>query len=61
MLQLAGATYLEVHAAGGGIHFTVDHVRKATEEQLLEDLRFEFQSCVLRTYTNLKVLQFVCE
>jgi hypothetical protein len=32
--QLAGASYLEVHKAGGGIHFTVRHVRAATEDQL---------------------------
>ena len=24
-MKLAGATYMEVHAAGGGIHYTVDH------------------------------------
>ncbi|XP_013419726.1 probable imidazolonepropionase [Lingula anatina] len=36
-MKLAGATYMEVHAAGGGINFTVDHTRKASEDQLLKD------------------------
>lgn len=35
---MAGASYLEVHKAGGGIHFTVDKTREASEEVLLEDL-----------------------
>ena len=39
IFQLAGATYMEVHAAGGGIHFTVDHVRRATVDALYADLK----------------------
>ena len=35
-LKLAGASYMEVHAAGGGIHFTVEQTRKASEEELVE-------------------------
>lgn len=35
-MKLAGASYMEVHAAGGGIHFTVDKTRAATEQELLE-------------------------
>ncbi|XP_036373379.1 probable imidazolonepropionase isoform X2 [Megalops cyprinoides] len=34
-LKLAGATYMEVHQAGGGIHFTVEHTRQASEDELL--------------------------
>ncbi|XP_063889175.1 probable imidazolonepropionase [Scylla paramamosain] len=34
-MKLAGATYMEVHKAGGGINFTVTHTRGATEDQLL--------------------------
>ncbi|KAH6938738.1 hypothetical protein HPB50_012219 [Hyalomma asiaticum] len=37
-MKLAGATYLEIHEKGGGIHFTVEHTRKASEEFLLECL-----------------------
>jgi len=37
-MKLAGATYMDVHKAGGGIHFTVDHVQKATEEELCSSL-----------------------
>ena len=32
--QLAGASYMEVHSAGGGINFTVDHTRSASEKEL---------------------------
>ncbi|KAK2158027.1 hypothetical protein LSH36_178g01024 [Paralvinella palmiformis] len=38
-MKLAGATYMEVHQAGGGIMFTVDHVRKAPEETLLKNFK----------------------
>jgi len=31
---LAGATYLDIHDSGGGIHFTVRHVQAASEHQL---------------------------
>jgi imidazolonepropionase len=33
-MKLAGATYMEIHAAGGGIGFTVRHTRDATEDEL---------------------------
>lgn len=33
-LKLAGATYLDIHKAGGGIGFTVEHTRKASESEL---------------------------
>ncbi|CAI4232498.1 unnamed protein product [Auanema sp. JU1783] len=36
-MKLAGATYMEVQAAGGGIHFTTTKTREATEDQLLDD------------------------
>ena len=35
-MKLAGATYMEVHAAGGGIHFTVEKTRAASEAELVE-------------------------
>ena len=35
-MKLAGASYEEVHEAGGGINFTVNAVRDASEERLLE-------------------------
>lgn len=38
-MKLAGATYMDVHKKGGGIGFTVKHVRKATEEELYMSLR----------------------
>ena len=38
LLQLAGATYMDVHRAGGGIHFTVEHTRAAAPSELLASL-----------------------
>ncbi|XP_030635469.1 putative imidazolonepropionase [Chanos chanos] len=38
-MKLAGASYMEVHEAGGGIHFTVGHTRSASPEKLLEALQ----------------------
>lgn len=35
-MKLAGATYMEVHAAGGGIHSTVERTRAATEAELVD-------------------------
>ncbi|XP_076038914.1 putative imidazolonepropionase [Oratosquilla oratoria] len=35
-MKLAGASYMEVHAAGGGIHFTVNATKNASQEDLLE-------------------------
>nr|XP_006633420.1 PREDICTED: probable imidazolonepropionase [Lepisosteus oculatus] len=38
-MKLAGATYMELHQAGGGIHYTVEHTSRASPEQLLAGLR----------------------
>ncbi|XP_067119606.1 probable imidazolonepropionase [Centruroides vittatus] len=35
-MKLRGATYMEIHKAGGGIQFTVDETRKASDEILLD-------------------------
>ncbi|XP_048741055.2 probable imidazolonepropionase [Ostrea edulis] len=37
-MKLAGASYMEVHEAGGGIHFTVEHTRKASQDELYVSL-----------------------
>ncbi|XP_022605419.1 probable imidazolonepropionase [Seriola dumerili] len=37
-MKLAGATYMDVHRAGGGIHFTVEHTRAAAASDLLSSL-----------------------
>lgn len=34
-MKLAGATYMEVHKAGGGINHTVEHTHAASEDHLL--------------------------
>ncbi|XP_015780717.1 PREDICTED: probable imidazolonepropionase [Acropora digitifera] len=51
-MKLAGATYMDVHNAGGGIGYTVEHVRKASEEELYSSLR-ERLLRMLRTGTTL--------
>lgn len=38
-MKLAGASYMDVHKAGGGIHFTVEHVHRATEDELFANLK----------------------
>ncbi|PWA30223.1 hypothetical protein CCH79_00014922 [Gambusia affinis] len=42
-MKLAGATYMEVHRAGGGIHYTVEHTRAAAASDLLSSLRSRLQ------------------
>ena len=37
---------MDVHKAGGGIQFTVEHVRKASEEELLDSLEQRLQRMV---------------
>ncbi|XP_077449881.1 putative imidazolonepropionase [Stigmatopora argus] len=37
-MKLDGATYMDVHRAGGGIHFTVEHTRAADARELLASL-----------------------
>ena len=46
---------MEVHKAGGGIMFTVDHVRKATEDQLYEDLKSYLQKMIEAGTTTVEV------
>uniref|UniRef100_A0A8C8SZA5 Probable imidazolonepropionase n=1 Tax=Pelusios castaneus TaxID=367368 RepID=A0A8C8SZA5_9SAUR len=38
-MKLAGASYMDIHHAGGGIHFTVEHTQKASEEELFNTLK----------------------
>lgn len=41
--KLAGASYMEIHQAGGGIHFTVEHTQKATEEELFNTFKHRLE------------------
>jgi imidazolonepropionase len=38
-MKLSGASYTDVAARGGGIGYTVEHTRKATEDELLKSLQ----------------------
>ncbi|XP_051889923.1 probable imidazolonepropionase isoform X2 [Pristis pectinata] len=51
-MKLEGASYMEIHNAGGGIHFTVEHTRKASEEELFDSLKQRLL-CMLRAGTTL--------
>ncbi|WAR25233.1 HUTI-like protein, partial [Mya arenaria] len=43
-MKLAGATYMDVHKAGGGIHYTVDHTQKASGQELFSSLRSRLEA-----------------
>lgn len=72
-MKLAGASYMEVHEAGGGIHFTVEHTRKASHDELyvsfskrLYDMMSAGTTCVecksgygLDTETEIKMLKVI--
>ncbi|XP_064417865.1 probable imidazolonepropionase isoform X2 [Latimeria chalumnae] len=51
-MKLAGATYMEIHQAGGGINFTVEQTRSAPEESLYSSFKQRLQR-MLRTGTTL--------
>ncbi|XP_072310654.1 probable imidazolonepropionase isoform X2 [Eucyclogobius newberryi] len=42
-MKLSGATYMDVHRAGGGIHFTVEHTRAADASELVASLSSRLQ------------------
>lgn len=43
---------MEIHQAGGGIHFTVEHTRKATEDELFATFQHRLE-CMLRAGSTL--------
>ncbi|KAM9311674.1 putative imidazolonepropionase [Gastrophryne carolinensis] len=51
-MKLAGATYMDIHQAGGGIHFTVDKTETASEEELYNSFKERLER-MLRTGTTL--------
>ncbi|XP_077121277.1 putative imidazolonepropionase [Ranitomeya variabilis] len=51
-MKLAGATYMDVHQAGGGINFTVQHTEAATEEELFDSFQQRLE-CMRRAGTTL--------
>ena len=51
-MKLAGATYLDVQRAGGGIHFTTRATRDASESQLAADFE-RVAAQMLRSGTTL--------
>ena len=53
-LKLSGATYMEIHAQGGGIHFTVEHTTRASEDELLASLRSRLHQSIRHGTTLLE-------
>lgn len=51
-MKLAGASYMDVHRAGGGIHFTVEHTRAAKASELLTSFSSRLKR-MMRTGTTL--------
>ncbi|XP_069830471.1 probable imidazolonepropionase isoform X2 [Dendropsophus ebraccatus] len=51
-MKLAGATYMDVHQAGGGINFTVEHTEATSEDELLCTFKQRLQR-MLRAGTTL--------
>ncbi|KAM9311678.1 putative imidazolonepropionase [Gastrophryne carolinensis] len=51
-MKLAGATYMDIHQAGGGIHYTVDKTEAASEEELYNSFKERLER-ILRTGTTL--------
>ncbi|ERE91831.1 putative imidazolonepropionase [Cricetulus griseus] len=49
---LPGATYMDIHQAGGGINFTVERTRQASEEELFCSFQERLQ-CMMRAGTTL--------
>ncbi|MEE6521429.1 hypothetical protein FKM82_019635 [Ascaphus truei] len=42
-MKLAGSTYMDIHQAGGGIHFTVEHTRTASEDELFSSFKHRLE------------------
>ncbi|CAI9166438.1 unnamed protein product [Rangifer tarandus platyrhynchus] len=51
-MKLAGATYMDIHQAGGGINFTVERTRQASEEELYSSFQQRL-GCMMRAGTTL--------
>ncbi|ELW61513.1 putative imidazolonepropionase [Tupaia chinensis] len=51
-MKLAGATYMDIHQAGGGINFTVERTRQASEAELFSSFQQRLQ-CMMRAGTTL--------
>ena len=53
-MKLAGASYMEIHAAGGGIHYTVKKTKEASEDNLYTKL-LKRLGLVYKFKNNLKI------
>ena len=56
-MKLAGASYMEVHKAGGGINFTVEKTKAASEAELLNLLMDRLERMLKAQYKDQKILK----
>lgn len=54
-MKLAGATYVDVHKAGGGINFTVRHTKASSEEELAHLLSSRLDRMIAGGTTTVEV------
>ncbi len=55
LMRQQGKTYAEILEAGGGIHWTVQHTRKAAEEQLYRTARTRLKEMLAAGTTTLEI------
>ena len=46
LIKLEGATYMQIHEAGGGIHFSVNKTTMANEDNLYKSLQKRLENFV---------------
>ncbi len=54
-MRNSGKSYLDIAASGGGIWSSVQHVRNATEEQLVQNLNENIKNCISQGITCIEV------
>ncbi|MFW6183594.1 MAG: imidazolonepropionase, partial [Chloroflexota bacterium] len=54
-MRIRGATYVEIMAAGGGILSTMQHTRRASEEELLDNARRRLDQMLAQGSTTVEI------
>lgn len=57
-MKLAGASYMDIHKAGGGINFTVTHTKNASEDELYDSFK-ERMSLLLKSGMSGVIIDYV--
>ncbi|VEL20203.1 unnamed protein product [Protopolystoma xenopodis] len=53
-MKMSGASYIEIHEKGGGIHFTVRHTKEASEGELYASLKSRLKNFCRKGTTTLE-------